>query len=92
MLEGEVQQMDIRNSVVWTGKIPEKFKNKFEQDKNDETKIDNCEENNELEIKGILISLNLIKFYKEKNIVNNQTENSDINQDYYHNIPSKNFL
>lgn len=62
MLEGEIQQMDIRNSVVWTGKIPEKFKNKLEQEKNDENKIDNSEENNELEIKGILIYVNLIKF------------------------------
>lgn len=47
VLEDEIKPMDIRNSVVWTGKIPEHLKEKEKE--GEEQSTENKEEN------GILI-------------------------------------
>lgn len=62
VLEDEIKPMDIRNSVVWTGKIPEQFKEKDNENKNKE-----YEEKKEENI-GIFFNI-LIKKYSKLQIM-----------------------
>ena len=72
VLEDEVKPMDIRNSVVWTGKIPEKKKesneNKVEAEKNEE-EVKKEEQNNIKNIEEVEEKEDDINIVDDKGII-----------------------
>ena len=72
VLEDEVKPMDIRNSVVWTGKIPEKKKesneNKIEAEKNEE-EVKKEEQNNIKNIEEVEEKEDDINIVDDKGII-----------------------